>query len=248
MSDEDRSSTNQCMYDAFKRKRSSGEEEEVFKKGRLDISTSSLESVSPLVTDTKKDKMTEDDIEQIVSRISAKLQKQYEDTTKRFVEGMKEMQKRVNKLEENDSKNDSEIDKLKTELVDLKQENKERNTEIENLQLDVDGLVQEKKDKNLIVTGLTEQQLDKDSAIQILNDKLHKNIRKEEIEYVVKLKNARSNQPNRLRMVFRDKDRKMEIFKQRTKLKDSDQEIWLSDELTKQKNELAFAARQSMRD
>jgi hypothetical protein len=192
--------------------------------------------------------MTEDDIEQIVSRISAKLQKQYEDTTKRFVEGMKEMQKRVNKQEENDSKNDSEIDKLKTELVDLKQENKERNTEIENLQLDVDGLVQEKKDKNLIVTGLTEQQLDRDSAIQLLNDKLHKNIRKEEIEYVVKLKNARSNQPNRLRMVFRDKDRKMEIFKQRTKLKDSDQEIWLSDELTKQKNELAFAARQSMRD
>jgi hypothetical protein len=75
----------------------------------------------------------------------------------------------------------------------------------------------------------------KTGALGVLNDKLQKNIKSSDIEYVLKLTN-RDRQPNRLKMVFHEKGKKSEIFKQRTKLKGGDREIWLANDLTKRRN------------
>ena len=92
-------------------------------------------------------------------------------------------------------------------------------------------------------------QLKKDSVIQLLNNKLNKNLKEEDIEYVQKLKNLTEGKPNRLRIAFTDKKTKIDIFKQRTKLKDiDDQDIWIADDLTKMRGEVAYATRQAVRN
>jgi hypothetical protein len=138
---------------------------------------------------------------------------------------MKDIQVRINTLEDKDKKNDTEMDKMKIQLDDIQQK---------------------EKDRNIIVTGLTDGQLDKEKAIEVLNEKLGTGIRTNDIEYLLQLK-TRENQPNRLRIVFCDKNKKNEIMKQKTKLKNIS-DIWFSDELTKYRSELAYAARQAVKE
>jgi hypothetical protein len=214
-----------------KRQRKSGEENK--KEGVIRCTsrlssvknTSSESSKSDSDTDQAGDVMTKDDIEKIVARVSQVLTTKYEESTNRIFEGLKGIQRRVNKIEDNDIRQDKEIDKIKHHMDDFDQK---------------------EKDKNVIVTGLKEDQLNKASLINILNDKLKKTIRNDDIDYVLNLRNARQGQPNRLRLVFQDKMKKDEIIKEKTKLKDTD--IWLSDDLTKRRSELAYAARQAVKN
>jgi hypothetical protein len=67
------------------------------------------------------------------------------------------------------------------------------------------------------------------------------------MNYVMKLSSTRDGQPNRARVVYNDKATKNDIMKQKTKLKNADQQIWISDDLTKRRSDLAFAARQAAR-
>jgi vacuolar-type H+-ATPase subunit I/STV1 len=189
-----------------------------------------------------------------VARVSAAMKQQhddhYEETNKRIFDCMKDIQKRVNKLEDKDEKRDTEIDEMQKQIDHLTQKEKEkdkkRDTEIDELKQHIDDLEQKEKDRYMIVTGLKNDQLDKTNAIKVLNEKLKKNIRNEDVEYVLKLKNVNESQPNRVRVVFYEKAKKNEIVKQKTKLKDTD--IWLSDDLTKRRSGLAFAARKAVRD
>ena len=223
-------------YAEYKRRRSSdGEDLKEIKRGRLGPSELELDQGKSLDLDssdstiaTTNDKMTEDDIGSIVLRVTQGLKKQYDDSTKRIFEGLKDIQKRVNNLEDSEVRQDTEIDQIKQHLDDYDQK---------------------EKDKNVIVTGLKNDQLNENKIIEVLNEKLQKDIlKKEDIDYVVKLRNGRNDQPNRIKIAFHDKGKKTEIFKQRTKLKNSDPEIWISDDLTKRRSELAFAARNAVRD
>jgi uncharacterized coiled-coil protein SlyX len=89
--------------------------------------------------------MTDDYVERIILRVSQVLKNEYQDTTKRLLDGIKDVQKRVNKLEENDSKQDDVIEKLIEN--DLKQED-----EIEKLKDQIDDHDQKERDRNLIIT------------------------------------------------------------------------------------------------
>jgi hypothetical protein len=248
-------------YAQFKRRRNSqsSEEGEINKAKRVrsrpadtNQGQSSSESVDLLTgrseSDTKSDidrvnKMTtldlsENDIDKIVSRISCGLQRQYDETTKRIFEGMKEVQKRVNTLEDNDRKHEADIGGIKTN-------DKKQDAEIELMKGQIDDYQQQEKDNNIVVTGLKVDQLSKESAIEMLNDKLEMNLTNTDVQYVLKLK-TRDDQPHRLRIVFLDKARKSEVMKRKTKLKDQD--IWLADELTKFRIDLAYAARKAAKE
>jgi hypothetical protein len=229
------------MYASFKRGRStcSSEEEGDIKRGRtesINSGTSSLESVFESKSDMADDRMGMTDFDSMVDKIvtrlqkqydetSKRLQKQYDETTKRMFEGMKEVQKRMNVIEENDSRQDKEIDNMRADLDDIKQK---------------------EKDRNMVVTGLKDEQMTKEEAIKTLNDNLKTNIRSDDIEYVLKLKTT-DTQPSRLRIVFTEKSTKMKVMKQKTKLKNK-MNVWLSDDLTKYKSDIAYAARQALRD
>jgi hypothetical protein len=106
----------------------------------------------------------------------------------------------------------------------------------------LDDFDQREKDNNIVVTGLKDDQLTQDKVIGMLNDKLKKNIRKEDINNVMKLSNKRDGQPNRVRAVCNDKATKNDIMKQKTKLKNAHQQIWISDDLTKRRSDLAYVA------
>jgi hypothetical protein len=95
------------------------------------------------------------------------------------------------------------------------------------------------------VTGLQNDHLTKDKAIETLNNKLGTKITSEDIEYTVKLKTG-DNQPNRLRIVFSDNGKKAKVIKLKKKLKDS--QIWVTDDLTKLRSELAYEARKAVRE
>jgi ABC-type Na+ efflux pump permease subunit len=95
------------------------------------------------------------------------------------------------------------------------------------------------------VTGLQNDQLTKDKAIETLNNKLGTNITSDDIDYTVKLKTGET-QPNKLRIVFSDNGKKAKVIKQKKKLKDS--QIWVTDDLTKLRSELAYEARKAVRE
>ena len=160
-------------YAEFKRRRSSQSSEEgetnEAKRGRLTVdinpdldnkaSTESERFIDEIADDTTM--ATEDDIERIILKVTQVLTKQYQDTTKRVFEGIKEVQRRVNKLEDGEKTQNAEIDEIKHHLDDYDQRD---------------------KDKNVIVTGLTNEQLETNQAIKVLNDNLNHDVRKEEIE------------------------------------------------------------------
>ena len=108
-----------------------------------------------------------------------------------------------------------------------------------------DDIQQRDRDRNIIVTGLQDEHLTKDKAIETLNNKLGTNITSDDIDYTVILKTG-DTQPNRLRIVFSDNGKKAKVIKQKKKLKDS--QIWVTDDLTKLRSELAYEARKAVRE
>jgi hypothetical protein len=98
----------------------------------------------------------------------------------------------------------------------------------------------------MIVTGLPER-TNKAELIKILNEKLETNLTDEDVLYTLKLgQNAGSNSKLvRTKVVFKSKEKKEEVMKRRSKLKNTD--LWLADALTSYRMTLAYSARQALK-
>ena len=116
-----------------------------------------------------------------------------------------------------------------------------------NIDRRLDEHDQRVKEANAIITGLNNNIETKAEVIQVLNENLGTTLTTNDIEYTHKLKNDehRSTRPNKMRIAFINKDKKEEVFKMKKKLRVK--QIWLADDLTPYRDNLAFQARHAMK-
>jgi hypothetical protein len=101
------------------------------------------------------------------------------------------------------------------------------------------------KEENAIITGLNNNIETKAEVIQVLSENLGTTLTTHDINYTHKLKTDESTRPNRMRIAFTIKDKKEEVFKLKKKLRGK--QLWLADDLTPYRDNLAFQARHAMK-
>ena len=141
------------------------------------------------------------------------------------MELIKRMDNRVAVIEEVANENKSDITDIQGRLDEVEQ--KERAT---NMILTIDN--------NLETTTKT-------TVKNLLNDKLNINVNENEIKYVLRL-GTNESKPTKIRVVFNDETRKKEIMEKKKQLKGK--KMWLSDDLTPYRSNLAFLARKAAKE
>lgn len=223
-----------------KRKTSQELQSDILKKERISGSISSTEGEESVVNTTEKyknpstSKMDKDEtfVENMVTAI----------TDSRVMDALTAA---INKLTENSIKEVKE----KIEIIEV--ENVDRDNRVEKLELQMDEYQQKDREKNIIIAGLPEEEMNKAGITEVINTKLGCGIKQSDIEYVMKIKKREGQTANatvnRARVVFKDKEIKMNIFKAKKKLK-GNQVIWISDDLTLLRNNIAFLARGAVKE
>jgi hypothetical protein len=207
-------------------KRQRSTEEDISNKRDRRISPKSSSSTFLSLGNSGKMALSADFIESLVAamtdvRVTEVMGKQYEESTNRI---LNEMKGRVEKIEEKDAEQDKEIENIKQRMEEYDQKEKET---------------------HMIITGLQDR-LNKEEVTATLNEYLQCDLKAEDIQYVLKLTKKNEQQPNRIRVVFKSKEKKVEVMKRRIKLKGK--EVWLADELTPGKMRLAYQARHAMKN
>ena len=135
---------------------------------------------------------------------------------------------------------------IKIESIDTK--TTENKTEIEDLKTRIDEFEQRDRRTNMIVSGklgLTE--IDVDSMTNLINDKLELSLTDDDFNYVLQLGKKSKSENTRVRVVFKSEATKEAVIKKKGKLKEGEEQIWLSDDLTSYRNNLAYLARQAVK-
>ena len=134
---------------------------------------------------------------------------------------------------------------INADVQKIKKQGEETVTKVNSMDRRLDEHDQKAKESNAIITGLNNDTTTKDEVTQVLNEELGTTITTNDIDYIHKLKNDDSNRPNRMRIAFANKEIKNKVFKLKKKLKGK--QIWLADDLTPYRDNLAFKARNAMK-
>ena len=139
------------------------------------------------------------------------------------------------------------IEKMDSRMEKVEKETHENKQEIVEMNERLDEIEQRERSANMIITVADTPGIEasKTTVTKLLNDKLKTNIQENEINYVLKLGNN-DTKPTKMRVVFHDKDRKKDVMKKKKNLKGK--KIWLSDDLTPYRSNLAFLARKACKD
>jgi translation initiation factor 1 (eIF-1/SUI1) len=138
-------------------------------------------------------------------------------------------------------------EKIEQEIHEIKEQNISRDREINEIKKSVDKYEQNERTNNAIISGLDEADMTTEKVMTRLNQDLGCNIKERDLLYTVKLTGNKS-QPSKVRVVFARKSKKTEIFKAKKKLKGTNNTMWITDDLTPMRTNLAFLARQAVRE
>ena len=140
------------------------------------------------------------------------------------------------------------VETLETRVKQIEEKDHERDTDIADLKLRLDMVEMKERDKNIIVTGLPSECKKKEEVAKALNGLLGTRIYPDDIDQTYKLvkKGTDASAATRTRVTFKDKSSKTTVVKAKTKLKGKS--IWISDDLTAFRSNMAFQARQAVRD
>ena len=147
---------------------------------------------------------------------------------------------------------------LKDEIATVRKQGEEtkisvktNTSKIESMEHEIDEMKQVERNKNVIIRGLPAGRDVTKLAIDMMNEKLQANINGTHIRYAIRMRNGRngndSDETNNgpVRVALKSFDMKEKIFKNRAKLKSSN--VWMSEDLTPRKSELAYKARECVR-
>ena len=157
----------------------------------------------------------------------------YKDATKEVIkEELKEVNEKIVQVVETSLKHESDIHKHDKRLKEVEKK--------------IDDSDQRERAKNIIITGVPEGQYFVQKSIELMRSKMNIVVSRSDIKYGVRLgveKDDNKNLP--VRIVFKEIETKTRIYKSRTKLKGTS--IWIAEDLTPRRSELAFKAREAVR-
>jgi hypothetical protein len=139
-------------------------------------------------------------------------------------------------------------DNLKKDIEEVQAQGAKTEKRVDDLEITMDDHDQEKRSRNIIVSGiLPEQSKTKEEMRKLLNDKLNCNIAPTDISYTLELKlGTNENGGQSVRVAFSNNEKKKQVMSQRKKLKDNNRSMWITDDLTPYRNELAYLSRQAV--
>ena len=140
------------------------------------------------------------------------------------------------------------VETLEARVEQIEAKDVERDTDMADIKLRLDMMETKDRDKNIIVTGLPSDCKKKDEVTKALNGLLGTRIYPDDLEQTYKLvkKGTDANAATRTRVIFKDKAMKSTVVKAKTKLKGKN--IWVSDDLTAYRSNMAYQARQAVRN
>ena len=140
------------------------------------------------------------------------------------------------------------VETLETRVEHIEAREAEKDTDMADIKLRLDMVEMKDRDNNIIVTGLPSDCKKKEEVAKALNGLLGTRIYPDDITQTYKLvkKGTDANTATRTRVIFKDKSMKTTVVKAKTKLKGKN--IWISDDLTAYRSNMAYQARQSVRD
>jgi hypothetical protein len=141
----------------------------------------------------------------------------------------------------------NEIEDIKAKGEETKKEVASNKSRINKVELEIEDIKQKERCKNIIIRGVPAGNDVMKKTIDILNSKLQVNVNGSQIRYALRLGNVngRNDRSGPVRVAFETEETRARIFKKRNKLKDSN--IWISDDLTPGRSELAYKARQAVK-
>jgi hypothetical protein len=131
---------------------------------------------------------------------------------------------------------------INADLQQVKKQGEETVTMVNKMDGRLDEHDQRVKEAN---AGMNNDVTTKDEVTQVLNDNLGTTLTTNDIDYTYKLQNDDSTRPNKMRIAFVSKAKKDEVFKLKKKLRGK--QIWLADDLTPYRDNLAYQARHAMK-
>jgi hypothetical protein len=143
---------------------------------------------------------------------------------------------------------DKKLDVVNDEIEKMKITDIDHETRIAQLEQRSDRQIQDTRSKNIVLTGLDEDQMNREGAIKKLNELLKTNLTTADINWVQKLRtndDAHGRRQRKMRIVFKEDKIRDDIFKIKNMLKGHD--LWITDDLTAHNSNLAYLARQAFR-
>jgi hypothetical protein len=108
----------------------------------------------------------------------------------------------------------------------------------------LDDLEQREKSSNIIVTGVPKGKDVISKSVELLREKLGVVLSRSDIKYAVRLGEENGN-TTPVKIAFKDVETKNRMYKCRTKLKGTS--VWMAEDLTPRRSNLAFKAREVVR-
>jgi hypothetical protein len=142
---------------------------------------------------------------------------------------------------------DACTDKLTTRIDNLEVSTKDTVKSMTTMKNDIDDLQQDKRRKNIIVSGVKKNKTSKQDIAKAIQDTLKCDMTTNDIDYCFRISKP-EQQTTRVKVVFKDIDKKLEIVKHKKNLKNAQSDIWFSDDLTPHRSNLAYMARQAVKD
>jgi hypothetical protein len=134
---------------------------------------------------------------------------------------------------------------LNEDVEDLKRQGAVAKERMDNFDIRLDKFEQKEKENNIVATGIPVDKTSKEDVRKILNKKLSCNIAPTDTVYTLELNHDEETEKSTIRIVFSNKDKKDQIMKCKKKLKGH--ELWLGDDLTKHRSDIAYHARQAVK-
>jgi uncharacterized protein YciI len=142
---------------------------------------------------------------------------------------------------------DACTDTLTTRIDKMEVTTKDTVTTVSTMKNDIDELQQDKRRKNIIVSGVDKDKTSKKEIAKALHDTLKCDVTENDIDRCFKISKPEQH-ITRVKVVLKDIDKKMDIVKQKKNLKDVRSDIWLSDDLTPHRSNMAYMARQAVKN
>lgn len=142
---------------------------------------------------------------------------------------------------------DTKIEPVKKAVETIQVENKARDQRVDKIERKLDVYEQKDRENNILITGMAMEDLeDKTKIAQDLNNKLKipkkNSIKGQDIKYA--LKSQTQGKPTKIKIAFHKKETKEVVMKNKINLQ-GQRDVWISDDLTPMRANLAFIARRA---
>lgn len=143
---------------------------------------------------------------------------------------------------------DKHLQPIKETVQQIKEENVTRDQRVDKLEKKVDVFEQRDRENNIVITGLTIDDLDDKNKVALeLNTKLKllkkNHIKAQDIKFTLKTQ-SQQGKPQKIKVAFQSPETKELVMKHKKNLK-GQKDIWIGDDLTPLRSNLAFHARRA---